>query len=206
MLNFLNLFINLDKNILWVIQQYGILIYPFLFLIIFFETGLVITPFFPGDSLLFAAGAIAAAGSLNLFFIFIFMSIAAILGDSLNYFIGKYVGKKIVSKRYEKSLLRTEKFYKKHGGKTIILARFVPIIRTFAPFVAGVGKMKYSRFLTFNIIGGILWVIILTSLGFFFGNIPIIKNHFSLVVVIIVLISLIPVFIPYIEDKLKRKS
>lgn len=206
MLDFLNLFINLDKNILWVVQQYGILIYPFLFLIIFCETGLVIAPFFPGDSLLFAAGAIAATGSLKLILIFIFMSIAAILGDSVNYFIGKYVGKKIVSKRYEKYLERTERFYKKHGGKTIILARFVPIIRTFAPFIAGVGKMRYSRFLIFNIIGGILWVIILTSLGFFFGNIPFIKNHFSLVVVIIILVSLIPIFIPYLKNKLKGKS
>jgi membrane-associated protein len=206
MLDFLNLFINLDQNLLEVINQYGILIYPLLFFIIFFETGLVIMPFLPGDSLLFVAGAIASTGSINIFLIFVLMSIAAILGDSVNYYIGKYVGKRVISNKYKKSLERTEKFYKKHGGKTIILARFVPIIRTFAPFVAGVAKMKYSRFLKFNIIGGILWVVLLASIGFFFGNLPFIKNHFSLVIVLIILISLIPVVVTYIQEKLKKRD
>jgi len=204
MSNIFNLFINLDKNIIFIVQQYGLLIYPFLFLIIFCETGLVIFPFLPGDTLLFAAGTIASQGYINLYLIFILAIFAAILGDSLNYFIGKTFGRKIVPRRYNSYLIQTEKFYEKHGGKTIILARFIPLIRTFAPFVAGLGKMKYSRFIFFNIIGGVLWVVSLTSLGFFFGNLPFIKNNFGLMIILIILISYLPIFISYLIKKLKR--
>jgi len=204
MSNIFNLFINLDKNIIFIVQQYGLLIYPFLFLIIFCETGLVIFPFLPGDTLLFAAGTIASQGYINLYLIFILAIFAAILGDSLNYFIGKTFGRKIVPRRYNSYLIQTEKFYEKHGGKTIILARFIPLIRTFAPFVAGLGKMKYSRFIFFNIIGGILWVVSLTSLGFFFGNLPFIKNNFGLMIILIILISYLPIFISYLIKKLKK--
>jgi membrane-associated protein len=160
------------------------------------ETGFVVTPFLPGDSLLFAAGTFAALGSLNPLILFGLLSTAAVLGDTINYSIGNYIGERAFSGNIkflkQEHLDRTQEFYQKHGGKTIILARFVPIIRTFAPFVAGVGTMKYSKFITYNVVGGIVWVAIFTSLGYFFGNIPFVKKNFELVIFAIIAISFIP--------------
>jgi membrane-associated protein len=202
----LDMILNLDDTIITVIQTYGILIYPLLFAVIFLETGLVITPFLPGDSLLFAAGAIASTGLISIWVVYLIVLAAAILGDSANYFIGKFIGGRIAKSRFVKKeyIERTQNFYDKHGGKTIILARFVPIIRTFAPFVAGIGKMKYSKFIGFNVIGAVLWTSLLTFAGFFFGNIPLIKDNFSLAILAVVFISLIPLFIELIKNRKKR--
>lgn len=203
---FIDLFLNLDTYLGDVIAQYGIATYLILFLIIFLETGVVITPFLPGDSLIFAASAFAAMGSLNIVTLFLAVSIAAILGDSLNYFIGRKIGKNIrfsdenwiLKQRY---LTKTEDFYKKYGGKTIVIARFVPIVRTFAPFVAGVAKMPYSYFLTYNILGGILWTGLFSFGGYLFGNIPFVKEHFSIAVIIIIILSFVPIFIELFKKK-----
>lgn len=195
--------IHVDKYLIYIIQNYGIWTYPILFLIIFVETGLVIMPFLPGDSLLFVAGAIAAIGSLNIFIIFILLSLAAILGDSLNYSIGKYLGDKIKNHKWIKKeyLHKTEDFYKRHGAKTIILARFAPFLRTFAPFVAGIGKMKYSKFLTYNIIGGVAWVGLFTFAGYFFGNLPFVQKNLTIIVLVIVVVSLIPAALEIIRSR-----
>ncbi len=201
-------FLHLDKNLAIVISQYGILTYIFIFLILFAETGFVVTPFLPGDSLLFAAGALSVTTTLNVWWLFIILSLAAILGDTVNYWIGHYVGpkvfetknrflKKVLKKEY---LVKTQKFYDKYGGKAIILARFVPIIRTFAPFVAGVASMSYKHFITYNIIGGILWVSLFTFSGYFFGNIPFIKQNFHYVVIVIILISIVPILMEFVKS------
>lgn len=197
---------NIDKNLILIIQAYGFLIYPFLFLIIFVETGLVIMPFLPGDSLLFASGALASKGLMNVFLVFLIASSAAIIGDTVNYWIGNLVGEKISQSRFIKKeqLIRTQKFYEKHGGKAIILARFIPIVRTFAPFIAGIGKMKYLKFLSFNIIGGILWTALFIFGGFFFGNLPLIEQNFSIAIFVIIGISLVPILIEYIRNKRKN--
>lgn len=194
--NFIDFIINLDEHLNIIIQNYGASTYFILFLIVFAETGLVVTPFLPGDSLLFAAGAFAAIGSFNVLILFVVLTAAAILGDTANYSIGKFLGSrafkkypKIFKKEY---LERTQKFYSKYGNKTIMLARFVPIVRTFAPFVAGVGKMKYSNFLTYNVVGGIVWVALFVFGGYFFGNISFVKNNFSLVILIIIILSFVP--------------
>jgi len=198
-LKFVDIFIHLDVYLSEIISTYGIWTNAILFLVIFMETGFVVTPFLPGDSLLFAAGAFAALGSLNIFFLVGLLIVAAVAGDTLNYWIGHKIGDKVytseikwIKKEY---IERTQNFYKKHGGKTIFLARFVPIIRTFAPFVAGIGKMPYGYFISYNIIGGIVWVTLFTSVGYFFGNIPFIKHNFSLVIMAIILISIVPVLI-----------
>src|SRR5215216_918821 len=188
-------------------QQYGFLTYAILFLIIFCETGLVVTPFLPGDSLLFAAGTLSASlntgGTLNPFLLIVVLSIAAIAGDTVNYLIGAYIGPKVFERnsRFLKKEYfdRTNAFYAKYGGKTIILARFVPIVRTFAPFVAGVGKMDYRRFITFNVIGGILWVVIFITLGALFGNIPFVQDNFEIVTLGIVFISVLPMIFEFIR-------
>jgi membrane-associated protein len=202
----LDMILNLDETIISVIQTYGIWIYPLLFVIIFLETGLVITPFLPGDSLLFAAGAIASTGLINIWIIYFIVLAAAILGDSTNYMIGKFIGQRIAKSRFVKKeyIEKTQHFYDKYGGKTIILARFIPIVRTFAPFVAGIGKMKYSKFIGFNIIGATLWVSIITFAGFFFGNIPLIKNNFSIAIFAVIIISLIPIVIEIIKNRKKK--
>ena len=203
---FTDILLNLDKHLDLVIRNYGFWTYGIFFLIIFLETGLVVTPFLPGDSLLFAGGTFAALGSLDAKWLVIFLSIAAIAGDTLNYWIGYTVGPKVFSK--EKSrflnkeyLHRTHQFYEKYGGKTIILARFIPIIRTFAPFVAGVGSMTYGRFITYNIVGGIGWVVILVFGGYFFGTIPFVKHNFSLVIAGIIFLSILPGIIEFLRHR-----
>jgi len=187
----IDFFLHLDTYLNVIIQNYGIWTYSILFLVIFAETGLVITPFLPGDSLLFAAGAFAAIGSLKIFWIFILLGAAAILGDTINYWLGHFVGPKIwfLNKKY---LEQTQTFYERHGGKTIIIARFIPIIRTFAPFVAGIGKMTYQKFLIYNVVGGISWVAAFVFGGYFFGNIPLVKQNFTFVIFAIIFISLLP--------------
>ena len=205
----IDIFLHLDKHLNEIIGQYGTWTYLILFLIIFCETGLVITPFLPGDSLLFAAGAIAALGNLNVFWLFVLLTIAAIIGDTVNYWIGHWVGPRIFHRENvrflnKKHLERTHEFYERYGGKTIIIARFVPIVRTFAPFVAGIGSMTYWRFIAYNIIGGIAWVAICVFAGYYFGNLEIVKNNFSLVIIAIVLISVLPMAVEYLRHRMSR--
>ncbi|HWP46062.1 MAG TPA: DedA family protein [Candidatus Limnocylindrales bacterium] len=191
--HFIDIFLHLDVHLNTVIQEYGILTYLLLYLIVFCETGLVVTPILPGDSLLFAAGTFAASGSLQLSSLLILLSIAAIAGDTVNYWIGNFLGPKVFGRFLNQEYLhRTERFYEKYGAKTIILARFVPIIRTFAPFVAGIGKMNYGRFISYNVIGGVAWVFICVFAGYFFGNIPIVQKNFTLVILAIIFISILP--------------
>jgi len=207
LLTFIDLFIHLDEHLNTVILTYGTWTYMLLFLIIFMETGLVVTPFLPGDSLLFAAGTFAGLGSLNVFLLFGLLGGAAILGDTVNYWIGHYIGPRAFSGniRFLKKeyLTRTHEFYEKHGGKTIILARFIPIIRTFAPFVAGIGEMTYGRFISYNIIGGVAWVAIFTFGGYFFGNLTFVQNNFTFVVLAIILISVMPAVIEFIKERVR---
>lgn len=202
---FLDFFLHIDKYLGPIVQNYGGWTYGLLFLIIFLETGLVVAPFLPGDSLLFAAGAFAAQGFLNPLFLFIFLSAAAILGDTVNYWIGYRIGKKIFERDRpfisEEYLKRTQNFYEKHGKKTIILARFIPIIRTFAPFIAGVGRMNYVQFLSYNIIGGFFWIALFVFSGYFFGNVPVVQNNFSAVILAIIVISVIPAIVEFWKHK-----
>ncbi|HUV27064.1 MAG TPA: DedA family protein [Anaerolineales bacterium] len=202
--------LHLDVHLNAIIQNFGIWTYLILFLIIFMETGIVITPFLPGDSLLFAAGSFAALGSLNVFALFIILTLAAILGDTLNYWIGHFIGPRAFSGnvRFLKKeyLDRTHGFYDKHGGKTIILARFIPIIRTFAPFVAGVGAMDYPRFFFFNVIGAVLWVALFTFGGYFFGNLPFVRDNFTIVILAIIVISVMPGVFEFLRDKYKSRK
>jgi membrane-associated protein len=193
----IDIFLHLDTYLADIIARYGTWTYGILFAVIFLETGMVVTPFLPGDSLLFAAGTFAALGSLNIWLLIALLITAAVTGDSTNYWIGRVLGDRADSSKWvrKKYLDRTHAFYRKHGGKTIILARFVPIVRTFAPFVAGVGRMSYGYFLTYSVVGSIVWVSSLTSAGYFFGNIPLVRKNFELVVVAIVLISVMPVVI-----------
>jgi len=196
---FIDLFLHLDKHLDFFVSNYGVLTYLILFLIIFAETGLVVTPFLPGDSLLFAAGALAARGGLDVYLLIVLLLIAAILGDGVNYLVGKYLGPKVFAREYrllkKEYLLTTQEFYEKHGGKAIILARFVPIVRTFAPFIAGVGAMNYSRFVIYNVIGAVIWVVSLVTLGYFVGEIPFVKKNLSVVALGIVFISVLPIII-----------
>ena len=198
-------FLHIDKNLAILIAQFGGWSYVILWLVIFMETGLVVTPFLPGDSLLFAAGALAAMGSFNIWFLCLLMVIAAIVGDAVNYSIGHYIGPKAFnskSKLLKKEYLeKAQAFYDKHGGMAITLARFVPIVRTFAPFVAGIGKMKYGHFAFYNVIGGVAWVNLFLWGGYFFGNVPLVKENFHYVVVAIVLISVVPIGVEMIKNK-----
>ena len=203
--------LHLDTHLYGLVSTYGIWVNVLLFVIVFAETGFVATPFLPGDSLLFAAGAIAATGALHVHALFAILVVAAILGDTANYWIGYYIGPKVFRKH--KSLFfnpeyleRTYRFFEKYGGKTIIIARFIPIIRTFAPFVAGIGRMSYFRFALYNVLGGIFWVPIFIYMGYFLGNLPVIKENFSLMIVAIIIISFIPAIIEYFKHRQERKD
>lgn len=203
--------LHLDEHLAAIIERFGIVSYIILFLVIFAETGLVIFPFLPGDSLLFAAGAISSTSSLNPILLFIILASAAIIGDSVNYWIGTYVGPKAFKaggpKFFKKEYLnRTHEFYEKHGGKTIVIARFIPIIRTFAPFIAGIGKMSYPHFLFYNVMGALLWVGLFIFGGFYFGNLTVVKDNFFLVVLGIIFISLLPGFYEFFSQKRKKSA
>lgn len=199
----IDLFVHLDTHLNAIILQYGMWTYLILFAVVFLETGLVITPFLPGDSLLFAAGALAAAGALDVGWLFVLLFVAAVLGDTVNYRIGYSLGPRAFhgQKRFFKRehLERTQLFYARHGGKTIVIARFIPIIRTFAPFVAGIGRMSYGRFVVYNIGGGLLWTALLIFGGYYFGNLPVVKRNFTLVILAIVILSLTPPVVEWIQ-------
>ncbi len=200
-----DVFLHLDRHLGDFVQAHGVSTYGFLFAIIFLETGLVVTPFLPGDSLLFACGALAATGALDPTALFVLLAAAAILGDTVNYSIGKAIGPRAFTGKFRflkrEHLMRTHAFYERHGGKTIFLARFVPIIRTFAPFVAGIGTMSYPRFLAYNVVGAVAWVGGCVLAGYAFGNIPIVKNNFSLVILGIVGVSMLPLAIEYLRKR-----
>jgi len=204
----IDIFLHLDKNLAMVISQYGVATYGLLFLIIFMETGFVITPFLPGDSLIFAAAALCTTSSLNIWLLYILLLAAAILGDTVNYWIGHFLGPKVFERdsRFIKKayLIKTQKFYDKYGGQAITIGRFVPIIRTFVPFIAGVAKMSYKYFFIYNILGGILWVSLFTWTGYFFGNLPFIKSNFHYVVVVIILISITPILFECVKSKINK--
>lgn len=204
-------FLHLGDYLAQIIQIFGAWTYVILFLVIFAETGLVVAPFLPGDSLIFIVGAFAAIGHLNIFVVYIVLLAAAILGDTANYWLGNKLGAKVFSNENskifnKKYLKKTEEFYEKYGGKTIILARFVPVVRTFAPFVAGIGNMKYSTFISYNIVGGFVWVTSLVLAGYFFGNLPIVKENFEVAIYVIILVSLLPVFFEVIKHKLEKRK
>ena len=203
---FIDLFIHLDRHLNAVIQSFGGWTYVLVFIVIFCETGLVVTPLLPGDSLLFALGTFAALGSLEVELLITVLIIAAIAGDSVNYALGKFIGPRIFPEKggpfFKREYLeKTQKFYEKHGGKTIVLARFIPIIRTFAPFVAGIGSMSYGRFISYNVSGGISWVVIFVMGGYYFGAIPLVRNNFTLVILAIILISVLPGIIELLRQR-----
>ena len=204
----IDMVLHVDRHLLEVATTYGPWIYLVLFLIVFFETGVVVTPFLPGDSLLFATGALAGAGVIDIFGVLTLLTAAAVIGDNTNYFIGRSVGPRVFTehRRYLKHeyLLRTQRFYERHGGKAVVIARFMPIIRTFAPFVAGVGRMRYPRFLAFDVGGGILWVWSFGLLGYFFGSRPIIKENFGLAIIGVIVISLLPMIFGGLRAHLNR--
>lgn len=207
----MDIFLHIDAHLNSVIQNYGLWTYLILFLVIFCETGLVVTPFLPGDSLLFAAGTFATAGSLKVGWLFVLLSIAAVAGDTVNYWIGYFVGPKVFKKENvrflnKKYLDRTHQFYEKYGGKTIFIARFIPIIRTFAPFVAGIGKMTYWRFISYNVSGGVVWIAVCVFAGYYFSNLPIVKQNFSLVILAIILISILPAVIEFLRQHYRPSS
>lgn len=207
----IDIFLHLDTHLHTVIQTYGVWTYLLLFLIIFCETGLVVTPILPGDSLLFAAGALAAGGALDVFWLFGLLSVAAVLGDAVNYAIGHFMGPKVFSREDSRFLKkeyldRTHQFYEKYGGKTIIIARFVPIVRTFAPFVAGVGSMTYWRFASYNVIGGVMWIAVCLFSGYAFGNLPIVKENFTLVILAIIFVSILPGLIEWLRQRQQQAA
>ena len=208
---FIDFILHIDTHLGEIISRYGTETYLILFLVIFCETGLVVTPFLPGDSLIFAGATFAAIGSLNVFVLFFVVLIAAVLGDTVNYHIGKYFSNKLYkleNNRFIKKAYidKTQSFFERHGGKSIVLARFVPIVRTFAPFVAGIGTMSYKRFLSYNFIGAFLWVTLFTVAGYFFGNIPFVRDNFSIIIIAIIFISVLPPFIIYLKNKFKKEA
>ncbi len=207
---FVNFVLHMDKELPAIVNSVGLWSYALLFGVIFIETGIVIFPFLPGDSLLFAAGSLAALGSFNVWVLYLLMAAAAILGDTANYWIGHYIGPRVFSENVpflkRAYLERTHAFYEKHGGKTIFLARFIPIIRTFAPFVAGVGRMSYGYFITYNVVGGLTWTALFTFGGYFFGNLEIVQKNFSLVIIAIIVISVLPVVWELVRGKLAPQS
>jgi membrane-associated protein len=197
---FLDLLLHLDQHLRELVQTYGTWVYAILFGIVFLETGLVVTPFLPGDSLLFVGGTLAAAGELDVHLLAFLLALAAIIGDSVNYAIGRYIGPRVFhfedSRFFKRAYLeKTHAYFERHGGKTIVIARFIPIIRTYAPFVAGVGQMHYPRFLAFNVAGGMLWVMSLTYAGFFFGNLPFVKDNLTLIIIGIIVVSIMPAIV-----------
>ncbi|MGA2533066.1 MAG: DedA family protein [Candidatus Aminicenantales bacterium] len=203
--------LHLDKYLSAIIQQYGAWTYGILFAVIFIETGLVVMPFLPGDSLLFAAGTFAALKALNIVWLIALLAAAAIIGDTVNYWVGHYLGPKVFYKEksriFKKEYLdRTHAFFERYGGKTIIIARFVPIVRSFAPLVAGIGRMSYGKFLAYNVVGGIGWVLLLTGAGYFFGNIPVVRKNFSLVIMAIIIISTIPAVTEALRHRKKKPA
>ena len=206
----IDIVLHVDEHLARLVPEYGPWIYALLFLIIFCETGLVVTPILPGDSLLFAIGALAGTHVLSLPVVLVLLSVAAILGDTVNYWIGHLIGPRVFKSNSRflkrKHLEKTHEFYERYGGKTIIIARFVPIVRTFAPFVAGVGSMTYGKFMSYNIFGGLLWVILITMAGYFFGNLPIIQKNFELVILMIIFISILPGIIEYIRERKRLKK
>ena len=204
----IDLFLHLDTYLDTIITQYGAWTYGILFAVIFVETGLVIMPFLPGDSLLFAAGTFAALGSLNLWSLLGLLMVAAVLGDTVNYSIGHYLGERAYNIKWIKKeyLDKTHAFFEKHGGIAIFLARFVPIVRTFAPFVAGIGKMSYGYFITYNFVGGIIWVALFTFAGYFFGNIPFVRHNFEYVIIVIILISVLPMAFEWWKARREAKK
>jgi len=204
-----NFLLHLDRYLNNVIDKFGFFTYLILFLVIFAETGLVVTPFLPGDSLLFALGTLAAGGSFNIILLFAVLFLASVVGDTVNYWVGNFIGAKAFEKpdaRFFKKeyLQRTERFYEKHGGKAIVLGRFIPIVRTFVPFVAGVGNMSYPRFLFFNVVGGFVWVSLFLFAGYFFGNLPLVKDNFSLAILGIVVVSILPGLYEYTKHRLRK--
>ncbi len=204
----LDIILHVDIYLAQLTQQYGAWTYGILFVILFCETGIVFTPFLPGDSLLFVVGALSATGALDLWLVLVLLCLAAILGDTANYWIGEALGQKIRASGWIKQeyLDRTHAFYEKHGGKAIILARFVPIIRTYAPFVAGIGRMHYAKFLTYNIIGGISWVLLFVLAGYFFGNITFVKQNFSLVILAVIAISFVPLVVEVVKHRMRKQK
>jgi membrane-associated protein len=211
LLSFWDLLVQLDRHLAYLVQEYGVWIYLILFLIVFCETGLVVTPFLPGDSLLFVAGAVWATAGMDAHYLVITLICAALLGDNCNYWIGRYLGPKVF--RWEGSRLfnrraldRTSEFYDRHGGKTVIIARFVPLVRTFAPFVAGIGRMPYPRFMAFSVAGALLWVIALVYLGFFFGNMPIVRQNLTVVIFMIIGLSLMPLVMEFVRAKMRKPT
>ncbi len=210
-LQFVDFFLHLDDHLKTMIEQYGTTTYVILFLIIFIETGLVVMPLLPGDSLLFAAGSFAGLGMLNLAYLMILLFIAAVLGDTLNYYFGKKIGLKVLQWKIgnkqivkQKYIDQTHEFYEKHGSKTIIIARFVPIVRTFAPFVAGIGEMNYKKFISYNVIGGGVWVVALLLLGYIFGGLEIVKNNFETVIFGIIFLSILPIVFELFKQRNKK--
>ncbi|MCX7153724.1 MAG: DedA family protein [Proteobacteria bacterium] len=209
LLHVMDLLLHLDKHLAALLAQYGSWVYAILFLIIFVETGLVVMPFLPGDSLMFVAGALWAVSGMNVHSLVLVLVVAAILGDSVNYAVGNYLGPKVFhweDSRWfnRKALDRTHAFYEKHGGKTIVIARFLPFLRTFAPFVAGIGSMTYARFAAYNVFGALLWVGSLVYAGFYFGNLPIIRNNLTLVILVIIGLSLVPLVIAFVREKMRK--
>jgi membrane-associated protein len=208
---FIDLFVHIDKHLADLVRTYGMATYVLLFVVVFCETGLVVTPFLPGDSLLFAAGAIASKGSLDVNLLAVLLFIAAVIGDAVNYAVGRYIGPKVFERKNSRVfkpeyLTRTHKFFEKYGAKAIIFARFVPIVRTFAPFLAGVGTMSYPKFATYNVIGAVVWVGLFTYLGFFFGSQPFVEKNFKLVILAIIVLSILPAVIEVIKARREASS
>lgn len=206
LLRFIDIFLHLDLFLGDIIQQFGAWSYAILFLIIFCETGLVFAPFLPGDSLLFVSGAFAAAGAFQIIPLFVLLLVAAILGDAVNYWVGRELGEKFLHRLKKEHVEKTQSFFERYGGKTIILARFVPIVRTIAPFVAGVGRMNYARFAMFNILGAILWVTLFVFAGYFFGNLPSVRDNFTLVILLVVFLSILPPILEWARSRRRAPS
>jgi membrane-associated protein len=205
----LDAILHVDQHLGVLAHEYGVWTYGILFLVVFCETGLVVTPFLPGDSLLFAAGALSATGALDIVLLFILLNLAPLLGDSTNYWIGRKLGRAAFDGRFrflkQEHLARTERFYEKYGGKTLILARFVPIVRTYAPFVAGAGRMRYARFVTFSFLAALIWTTLFVLGGYWFGNIPVVRENFGLVVIAIIAVSLLPPLVEIVRHRLQAR-